>query len=247
MGQTQVGAGEGFLTNQYPHGLKCLTPELSMSDILQRLGSTLPLVTPLEGASAFVRPASVTYHLDGKQRRWDMVASHPSVAVVLYHRGLDALLLVRQFRPAVYAFHASEAAAEGRPGPPLEAGFTLELCAGLVDKAKSLEQIAREEIMEEVGYDVPVEAIHSLASYNAAIGLNGVRQSMFWAVVDDSMKAAAGGGGLKHDGEAIEVLALPMGDAAGLVADDSIAKSAGMMFGLLWLQQQLAAGAIARA
>ena len=37
----------------------------------------------------------------GKQRRWDMISSHSSVGVIIYHTHLDALLLVRQFRPAV--------------------------------------------------------------------------------------------------------------------------------------------------
>ena len=42
--------------------------------------------------------------LAGKERRWDMISSHSSVGVVIYHTGLDALLIVRQFRPAV-SFH----------------------------------------------------------------------------------------------------------------------------------------------
>lgn len=36
-------------------------------------------------------------------------------------------------------------------------GVCYELCAGIVDKAKSLAHIAQEEILEEVGYNVPVE------------------------------------------------------------------------------------------
>ena len=32
----------------------------------------------------------------GKPRRWDMVESHPSVAVLLYHRQRQAVVLVRQ-------------------------------------------------------------------------------------------------------------------------------------------------------
>lgn len=31
----------------------------------------------------------------------DMVVTHPSVGVVVYHRDLKALLIVRQFRPPV--------------------------------------------------------------------------------------------------------------------------------------------------
>ena len=37
----------------------------------------------------------------GKQRRWDVVSSHSSVGVIIYHTQLEALLVVRQFRPAV--------------------------------------------------------------------------------------------------------------------------------------------------
>jgi hypothetical protein len=44
-----------------------------------------------------------THGRAGQKRRWDMVQSHPSVGVILYHRTLDALVLVRQFRPAVGA------------------------------------------------------------------------------------------------------------------------------------------------
>ena len=55
----------------------------------------------------------------GKPRRWDMVESFPSVAALLYHRTRQAVVLVRQFRPAVYVSARSEAAAAGRPEPPL--------------------------------------------------------------------------------------------------------------------------------
>ena len=40
----------------------------------------------------------------GKQRRWDMISSHSSVGVIIYHTSLDALLVVRQFRPPVSSF-----------------------------------------------------------------------------------------------------------------------------------------------
>ena len=40
---------------------------------------------------------------------------------------------------------------------PISAGVTIELCAGLVDKDCSLAETARQEVLEECGYDVPVE------------------------------------------------------------------------------------------
>jgi hypothetical protein len=128
-----------------------------------------------------------------------MVESHPSVAVLLYHRQKQAVILVRQFRPAVYVSACREAEAAGKPKPPLAgtpragcerfnvvarigcvlqelltegckqplrrwrflvaftlycwtallcaAGFTYELCAGIIDKpGLDLKQITREEV-----------------------------------------------------------------------------------------------------
>lgn len=61
------------------------------------------------------------------------------------------MLMVRQFRPALYAALLRKSIQESSPPPALAAGFTCELCAGLVDKEKSLQQIAKEEIYEECG------------------------------------------------------------------------------------------------
>lgn len=58
----------------------------------------------------------------GKMRRWDVVESMPSVGVILYHTDLDAFLMVRQFRPPVYATRLREATAAGKEAPPMTAG-----------------------------------------------------------------------------------------------------------------------------
>ncbi len=50
--------------------------------------------------------------------------------------------------------------------PPASVGVTYELCAGLVDKPNlSLEEIARQEVLEECGYDVPVTKLRKITSY----------------------------------------------------------------------------------
>lgn len=46
----------------------------------------------------------------------------------------------------VYATHLREAQANSRPDPPLSVGFCHELCAGIIDKEKSLEDISHEEV-----------------------------------------------------------------------------------------------------
>lgn len=53
--------------------------------------------------------------------------------------------------------------------PPASVGVTYELCAGLVDKPQlSLEEIARQEVLEECGYDVPVSKLKRITSYRSA-------------------------------------------------------------------------------
>lgn len=58
------------------------------------------------------------------------------------------------------AVYINSIPAEDRSNPidttkyPAKLGFTLELCAGIVDKKKSLTEIAAEEILEECGYKI---------------------------------------------------------------------------------------------
>jgi len=48
-------------------------------------------------------------------------------------------------------------------------GCVLELCAGIVDKDVSLCEIARQELLEEVGYDVPVDALEWIVTSRYAL------------------------------------------------------------------------------
>jgi UDP-sugar diphosphatase len=231
----------------YPHGIQPLPQGVPATEILTRLGGPHHIeVQPLTQASLFVKPQSVFFQLDGKKRRWDMVNSHASVAILLYHTTRQAYILVRQFRPAVWATAVRSAAEEqGLSSPvypsslPLHHGFTFELCAGIVgDKPElSLSQVAQEEILEETGFDVDISKLKKLTSFNSAVGISGSRQTIFVAEVDDSMLAVPNdgvGGGLADHGEAIEVVALPAASVEEFLMDESLGKSAGLMFALTY-------------
>ena len=56
--------------------------------------------------------------------------SHGSVGALVYHKQHDAVVVVRQFRPAVWAWSKLEAEQAGQAEPPITAAFTYELCAG---------------------------------------------------------------------------------------------------------------------
>ena len=81
----------------------------------------------------YVKPVQLTYTLNGIDKIWEAVESFSSVSVLLYHEEKNAFLLVKQFRAPVYLNDKSKE-------------FTYELCAGLVDKDKALNIIAKEEI-----------------------------------------------------------------------------------------------------
>lgn len=55
---------------------------------------------------------------------------------------------------------------------PAQLGITLEMCAGIVDKNKSLQEIAKEEVLEECGYDVPLFELQKVASYRSVVSIS---------------------------------------------------------------------------
>lgn len=245
----------------YPHGLRSIGGA-TLEQTLSRLGASLTVGALPPSGSAFVKPGSVGYELDGRARRWDVIEAHPSVGVVLYHEDMDAFLIVRQFRPAVYAALLAESngnagndggkgapsPAAPPPPPPLHAAFTYELCAGLCDKAgKPPAEIASEEVLEECGYSVPAHAIRPVTSAVSSAGTAGAAHHLFFARVSEAQRVGAddGGGGLADTGEAIEVLALPFERADDLVLDGArLSMSPGLQFGLVWAARELERGGL---
>lgn len=173
-------------------------------------------VTPCD-KSDYVLPQRVRYTQDGQEKFWDVVRTHDSVSVFLFHREKDSIVLVKQFRPSVYLNNQN--------------GFTYELCAGIVDKDLNLLHIAKEEILEECGYDVPEERIEKITSFYTSVGFSGGKQSLFYTEIDDSMKVNNGGG---IEQEMIEVVYLPLEEAKCFIMDESKAKTPGLMFAFLW-------------
>ncbi|MDR0666801.1 MAG: NUDIX domain-containing protein [Campylobacteraceae bacterium] len=168
--------------------------------------------------SPYVKPFSVFYEEDGREKRWDCIKTHDSVACILYHVEKKAFILVKQFRPAVYMNDSD--------------GFTYEMCAGILDKNKSEEDTMQEEILEECGYDVPLSSLERLFTFYTGVGFSGSKQTLFFAEIHESMKKNRGGG--IHD-EQIEVFYLPVSKAKEFMYDESKPKTAGTMFAIVWL------------
>ena len=175
-------------------------------------------IIPLKNPK-FITPIRINFTQNGRKKSWEAVKSHNSVAILLYHKEKDAFLLVRQLRIVTML------------GNDETDGYTIELCAGIVDKDMPLKQIAKEEILEECGYDVPLEKIERVTSYYTSVGFSGAKQTMYYAEIDESMYAHEGGG---IDDEEIELFFLPLGSAKAFMFDENYKKTPGVIMAFYW-------------
>ncbi len=143
---------------------------------------------------------------DGRVIRIDReVHDHGSAAaILLFDPQKDAVVLVRQFRPAAFV--------NGDPS------FMLEVPAGLIDDDQPDEAIRR-EAMEETGY--AVKDVQYLFETYASPGTLTEKVALFYARIDLDEKAGLGGG-LDTEGEDIEVLSIPFNEAFGMITTGEI-------------------------
>jgi GDP-mannose pyrophosphatase NudK len=128
----------------------------------------------------------------------------PGATILLYDPERRCILLVRQFRPAVYLV-------EGRDS-------LIETCAGKLDGAEAPERIVM-EALEETG--VKIGAPTYLFSAYMSPGVYAEKISFFTAPYSVQDKIAAGGG-LADEGEDIEILEPSLEEAMEMIARGEI-------------------------
>lgn len=165
----------------------------------------------------FVKTSLMRFTLDGVERSWELADVHDSVAILLYHKAHHSFVLVKQFRPPVYLKNHH--------------GYTYEMCAGICDKDISKAKIAQEEILEECGFDVPLQSIERVTSFYSSVGFAGSQQELFYAELDESMRVHQGGG---IDEEDIEVVEIAVDQAHRFMFDESMAKTTGVVLAMMW-------------
>lgn len=116
--------------------------------------------------SPWLKSARLHYTQDGQSKNWDVIRIHDSVSLIVFNTSRRKLVFVRQFRAAVYyaSLLEKENTIDVKRYPAI-LGLTLELCAGIVDKDKSLVEIARDELKEECGYEAPASAFKQITTY----------------------------------------------------------------------------------
>lgn len=153
----------------------------------------------------------VCYDYQDKKISKDAKKTLDIVKVLLYHKEKDAFVLVHQFRPLVYVNHP-------------ELSIRYELCGGRLDKELSLEDIAKEEVLEECGYNV--ESLQKVTSF-----IDTGIITLYYGEVNDSMKINSGGG---LDYEPIEVVYLPIQKAKDFLLDENKPKRPSLAFMFMW-------------
>lgn len=141
---------------------------------------------------------------------------------------------------------ASTAPQDDSPPPPPPStdqvlpqdAITYELCAGIIDKPCSPEQIAREELLEEMGYDVPLDKLKQVTGYHTSMGTSGSYQTMFYCEVTEEMISGKGGGNPK-EGEMIDVVHIPASEVIQFALDTTKCKGSGLCFALFWFDKMI--------
>ncbi len=185
----------------------------SMEVSVNKINSTEKLENP-----RFIKPILINYTQDTLKKKWEAVISHDSVSVLLWHTQKKAFILVKQLRATVLNKNKTN-------------GMMYELCAGLVDKNASNAQIAKEEVLEECGYDIPVENLEKISSFYTSVGISGTHQTFYYASCDESMRVNDGGGIHEED---IEVIYIPIEEAREFMFDEKYQKTTGVMMSFYW-------------
>jgi UDP-sugar diphosphatase len=182
-------------------------------NLMSKIDSVEPLTNP-----NFIKPIKINYTLKNSKKTWEAVISHDSVSILLYHTQKKAFVAVKQLRAPVLNANKID-------------GMMYELCAGIVDKNLLHVEIAKEEILEECGYDVLVKNIEKISSFYTSVGISGAQQTLFYCEIDETMRVNAGGGLADED---IEVIFIPIDEAKEFMFDESYQKTPGMMMAFYW-------------
>ena len=173
--------------------------------------------------SIYIKIKRFSYEKGGKKHSWDFIESLDSVSTLLYHKERQSFVFVRQFRIPLWDYQRRNNIIL----PQNELGYSVELCSGLVDKNLSLEDIAKEECLEELGY-LPTY-MEKIGDFYSGFGSGASKQSLFYAEIDESDKKGKGGG---LDDEEIEAVFVKVKDFE--VFSKKVIHAASFEFAYLW-------------
>ncbi|GFR74727.1 uridine diphosphate glucose pyrophosphatase [Elysia marginata] len=190
--------------------------------------------------SNFLIPRRVKFVQNGQRKLWDGISEHSDVQILVFNASRNVFVFVKQFRPAVYL---SRSKTSTPPNSSIETidtqlfpghlGVTIELCAGIVDKDLPAVEIAKAEVLEECGYDVPASNFLKITSCRNGTDIAGSQVTLYYVEVTDAMRVSSGGG-LADEGEFIEVVEMSVKETRNLIFDESINREPCLLVALQW-------------
>ncbi|XP_078034992.1 uridine diphosphate glucose pyrophosphatase NUDT14 [Augochlora pura] len=183
--------------------------------------------------SPWIRPVRIYYQQDGEKKDWDAARVHDGVSILIFNTSRKKLVFVRQFRPAYFYTVLPEI-----HGPvdlekyPPELGLTLEICAGIVDKDKSLVEIARDELREECGYEAPAEDMQLINTFGYTAS-SVYKNTLFYVEVTDEMRTHPGGGAAS-EGELIEIVEMSIPEVKQYVNSKEVQSPPSFLYAVTW-------------
>lgn len=143
-----------------------------------------------------------------------------SVAVLVFNRSTEKLILISQFRYPTYRN---------------DGGWTIEAIAGMVDPGETPEESARRELQEEIGLNI--DKLESITAFYPSPGGSSEKIHLYYSEVSGEQANYKKTGGLRAVGEDIKVIELTLAGALAKIKTGEIA-DAKTIIGIYWLENR---------
>jgi GDP-mannose pyrophosphatase NudK len=151
-----------------------------------------------------------------------IVVTRPeAIAVLIYNRSSQKIVLIRQFRAPVFLKDSS--------------GYVYEIPAGITEPGEDIVETLQRETLEETGYQIRNSEL--LITFFPSVGILDERIYLFLTIVEDSDKINAGGG-LDSEKEYLDVLEFSPEEAFTLLETGQIIDGK-TLIGIFYLKKLL--------
>jgi nudix-type nucleoside diphosphatase (YffH/AdpP family) len=143
-----------------------------------------------------------------------------SVAVLVFNRSTEKLILISQFRYPTYRNNH---------------GWTIETIAGMVDSGETPEEAARRELQEETGLNI--DSFEQITAFYPSPGGSSEQIYLYYSEVSGEQAKYKKSGGLLAIGEDIKVIELTLAEALAKIKTGEIL-DAKTIIGIYWLENR---------
>jgi nudix-type nucleoside diphosphatase (YffH/AdpP family) len=143
-----------------------------------------------------------------------------SVAVLVFNKSTEKLILISQFRYPTYRNNH---------------GWTIETIAGMVDPGETPEESARRELQEETGLNIDI--LEQITAFYPSPGGSSEQIYLYYSEVSGEQAKYKKTGGLLAVGEDIKVIELTLAGALAKIKTGEIV-DAKTIIGIYWLENR---------